>query len=75
MMDMQPPLPGESRSHQGGLAGAITNTEILGTQRERSHQLVHRDAANAATKLMMQNAHLHIVRNTGSSKNEMQHAV
>jgi len=51
-MDTQPPLPGESGSNTGRLAGATTNTDILGTQQERRHKLVHRDAANAATKHM-----------------------
>jgi len=36
---------------------------------------VHRDAANVATKQMTQDAHLKIVRKTGSSKNKMQPAV
>jgi len=74
-MDTQPPLPGESGSNTGQLAGAPSNTDILGTQQERRHKLVHRDAANAATKHMTQDAHLEIICNTGSSKNKMQHAV
>jgi hypothetical protein len=52
MMDTQPPLPDESGSNTGRLAGATSNTEILGDQQERRHQLIHRDAANAATKHM-----------------------
>jgi len=43
-MDTQPPPPAESGSNSGRLAGAISNTEILGTQQERRHKLVHRDA-------------------------------
>jgi len=74
-MDTQPPPPGESGSNTGRLAGATSNTDILGTQQECRHMLVHRDAADAATKQMTQDAHLKIVRKTGSRGNEMQHAV
>jgi len=73
-MDTQPPLPGESGSNTGRLAGATSNMDILGTQQERRHKLVHRDAANAANKHITQDAHLKIVRKTGSSKNKKQHA-
>jgi hypothetical protein len=55
--------------------GATSNTGFIGTQEERRHKLVHRDAANAATQHMTQDAHLKIVRKTGSSKNKKQHAV
>jgi hypothetical protein len=51
------------------LAGATSNTELLGAQQEHRHKLVYRDAANTATKHMTQNAHLKIIRKTGSSKN------
>jgi len=74
-MDKKPPLPGESGSNTGQLAGATTNTDDLGTQQERRHKLVHRDAANAATKIMTQDTHLEIVRKTGSRKNMKQYAV
>jgi hypothetical protein len=37
--------------------------------------LVHRKAAEAATKYKTQDAHLKIVRKTGSSTNKMQHAL
>jgi len=74
-MDTQPPLPGDSGSNTGRLAGATSNTELLGTQQQRRHKLVHRDAGNVATKHMTQDAHLKIVRKTGSSKNKKQHAV
>jgi hypothetical protein len=75
MMDTQPPPPDESGSNTGRLAGATSNTEILGEQQEHRHQLGHRDAANAATKHMTQDAHVKIVCKTGSSKNKKQHAV
>jgi len=74
-MDTQPPPPGQSRSNTGRLAGATSNSEILGTQQEGSHKLLHSDAANLATKHMTQDAHLKIVRKTSSSKNKKHHAV
>ena len=49
--------------------------EILGTQQERRQKIVHRDAADAATKHMTQDAHLKIVRKTGSRRNKLQYAV
>jgi len=74
-MDTHPPPPGESGSNTGRLAGATSRQDILGTQHERRHKLVHHDAANAATKHMTQDAHFKIVRKTGSMENKMQHAV
>ena len=74
-MDTQPPPPGESGLITGWLAGATSNKNILGTQQECRYKWVHPDSANAATKHMTQDAHLKIVRKTGSSKNETQHAV
>jgi len=74
-MDTQPPPPGESGSNTGRLAGATSNTAILGTPQECRHKLVHLDAANAATEHMTQDEHLKIVRKTGSRKNKNQHAV
>jgi hypothetical protein len=74
-MDTQPPPPGEGESNTGRFVGATSNTEILGTQQERWHKLVHRDAADAATKHMTQDAHLKIVRKTVSRRNKKQHAV
>jgi hypothetical protein len=74
-MDRQQPLLGESGSNTGRLAGATTNTVILGKQQPRRHKLVHCDAANAASKHMIQDAHLKIIRQTGCSENQKQHAV
>jgi hypothetical protein len=48
----QPPPQGETESNSGGLVGATSNTEILGTQQDRRHKLLHCDAANVATKHM-----------------------
>jgi hypothetical protein len=74
-MDTQPPPPCESGSITGRLAAATTNTDILGTQQERRHKLVHRNAADAATKHMTQDANLKILRKTGSRRNKKQLAV
>ena len=74
-MDTQPPPPGESGSNTGRLADATTNTDILGTQQECRHKLVHHDAADAAPKNMTQDAHVKIVRKTASRRNKKQHPV
>jgi len=74
-MDTQPPQPGESGSNTARLGGAITIMDILGTQQERRHKLVQRDAANGVTKHMTEDAHLKLVRKTGSSKNTKQHTL
>jgi len=74
-MDTQPPPPGQSGSNTSQLEGATSNTDILGTQQECRHKLVHRDATNAATKHMTQDAHLKTIRKTGSSKHVTQPAV
>jgi hypothetical protein len=74
-MDTQSPPPGESGSNTGRLVGATSNTEILLTQQECRHKLVHRDASNVATKHMTKDAHLKIVRKTRCSKNKNHEAV
>jgi hypothetical protein len=74
-MDTQPPPPGQSGSNTGRLAGATTNTDIRGAQQERRHKLVHRDATDAATKHMTQDAYLKIVHKTGGRRNKQPHAV
>jgi len=74
-MVTQPPQPGPSGSESSRLAGASSNTSLIGTQQESSHQLVHRDAANAATKHITLDAHLKIVCKTGRSTDTQQHAV
>jgi len=74
-MDTQPAPSSERGSNTGRLVGATSNADIHGTQQERRHKLVHRDAANLATKHMTQDAHLKIVRKTGSSRINKQHAV
>jgi hypothetical protein len=74
-MDTQPPTQGESESYSSRLAGTTSDTDILGTQQERRHQLVHHDATNVATKNITQDENLKIVRLRGSSKHMKQHAV
>jgi len=75
IIDTQPPPPGESGSNTARLAGTTSNTEVLCTQQERRYNLVRRDTANAATKYLTQDAHLKIVRKTGSRKNIKQLAL
>jgi hypothetical protein len=55
--------------------GAASNTPLINTTQEHRHQLVHRDAANAATNDVTQDANLKIVKKTESSKNKNQHAI
>jgi len=74
IIDTQPPQPGESGSKSSQLASAKSNTSLIGTEQERRHQLVHRYAANAASTIVTQDAHLKIIRKTGGSTNQMQHA-
>jgi hypothetical protein len=57
------------------LAGATTNTDILGTQQEQRHKFVHRDTADVGIKHMTQDAHLTIVRKTGNRGNKKHHRV
>jgi hypothetical protein len=74
-MDTQTPQPGVMGSESSRTTGALADTSHHGIQPERGHQLVRCDAANAATKHMTQDAHLKVVRKTGSSKNKKQHAI
>jgi hypothetical protein len=73
-MDAQPPPPGESGSNTGRLAGATTNTDILGTQQECRQKSVHRDTTDADTEHMTQDGHLKIFRMIGSRRNKKKHA-
>jgi len=75
IMNTQPPQPGRSGSKSSRLAGASSNSSLLGTQQERRHQLVDHNVAHAATKNTTQDAHLDVVRKTGSSTKKKQHAV
>jgi hypothetical protein len=55
--------------------GASSNAPLAETQLQPRHQLVHRDAAIAATENMAQDAHLKNVRKTGRINNRQQHAI
>jgi len=66
---------GESGSETSLSKGAWSNAALAGTQQQQRHQLVHCEAANTGTKNMTQDGQLNIVRNTGSRKNQMQHAI
>jgi len=74
-MDPQPLQPGPSRSKSSRLLGPSSNMALIGAQQERKQQLVHHDAANAATNNMSQHGHLTIICKNGSSTNRKQYAV
>jgi len=74
-MDSQLPQPRESASNSSQLVGAASNMTRIGTQQEGRHQFIHRDAASASTKHIIQDVHLKIISKTGSSNNKKQHAV
>ena len=75
IMETQSPQPAASGLKSSRLAGDTSNTSLIGTQQQRRHQQVFRDAADAATSNMTQDAYLKIGRKTGSSRNKQQHAV
>jgi len=75
IMETQPPQPAASGLKSSRLAGDTSNTSLIGIQQQCRHQLVHRDAADAATRNMTQDTHLTIVRRTGSRRIKQQHAV
>jgi len=74
-MAPQTPQHGLIESKSSRTAGASSNAPLVETQLHRRHQLVHRDAAIAATENMAQDAHLKKVRKTGCSNNRQQHAI
>jgi len=74
-MDTQPPQPGESGSDSSSLPGAKSNTPLIATPQERRHQLVHRNAANPASNITTQDAHLKNVWKTGRNNYKTHHAV
>jgi len=57
------------------MTGASSYAPLAETQQQHRHQLVHRDAAIAATKSMARDAHSTIVRKTGHCNNRKQHAI
>jgi len=61
-MAPQTPQPGVIQSESNQTTGATSNAPLAETQLQRRHQLVHHDAAIAATEIMAQDAHLKKVR-------------
>jgi len=57
------------------MTGTLTNVPPGERQQQRRHQLVQHGTAIVATKNMTQDAHLPILRETRSSRNEKQHAI
>ena len=74
-MATQTPQTGESGSESSETTGASSHVSLRGTQQQRRHQLVYREAADVASENMTQDAHLKIVRKTGSGTNNKQHAI
>jgi len=74
-MDTQTPQPGCDGYEASRSTYASFNTSLLGTQQERRHQLIHRDAAKEPTNDITQYVHFKIVRKTGSRKNQKQHTI
>jgi hypothetical protein len=66
-MDPQAPQPSVIQSESSRTAGASSNVPLAETQLQRTHQLIHRNAAIAATENMAQDTHLNTVRNTECS--------
>jgi len=57
-MSPQTPHPGVIQAESSQTAGSSSHAPLDETQLQRRHQLVHHDAAIAATKMIAQNAHL-----------------
>jgi hypothetical protein len=74
-MAPQTPLPGGIQSESSQTTGTSSNAPQAETQLQRRQQLVHRDAAIAATEKMAQVARLKKVRKTGHRNNWQQHAI
>jgi len=74
-MAPQTPQPGLIQSESSQTAGASSNAPLVETRLQRRHQLVHRDAAIAATENMAPDALFKKVRKTGRSNNRQQHAI
>jgi len=74
-MAPQTPQPGVIESESSWTMCASSNAPLAETQQQCRHQLVHRDAAIAATEHMAQDADLKMVRKTRRSNNRKQHAI
>ena len=75
IVETQPPQPAASRSKSSRPAGDTSNMSLIATQQEHRHQLVHRNAADAATRNMTHDAHVQIISKIWCSSNKQQHAV
>jgi len=67
--------PGSIGAESSWTTGVSTNVLPGETQQQRRHQLVHHDTAILETENITQDAHWQIVRKTGHSKNDKQHAI
>jgi len=67
--------PGMIQSESSRTTGASSNAPMAETQQQRRHQLVHCNAAIAATENMAQDAYLETVRITGRSDNGQQYSI
>jgi len=74
-MDPQTPQLGVIESKSSWTTGTSSSAPLAETQQQRSHQLVHRVAAIAATKEMTQDAPLENVHKPGRSKDWTQHGI
>jgi len=66
-MATQTPQPGMNGTKPGRSLGVTPNMSLSSAQQKCRHQLVHHNAATAATKNMTEDAHLKIVLKTGRS--------
>jgi len=57
-MAAQTHLPSVIESESSLTTGASSNVPLAGTQKQHTHQLVHRDAEIAATEIMAQDTYL-----------------
>jgi len=74
-MAPQTPQPGVIESESSRTTGASSNEPLAEIVQQCRHQIVHRDAAIAATENMAQDAHLKRVCNTGRSNDRKQYAI
>jgi len=74
-MAPQSPQPGVIQSESSLTMGDSSNAPLADTQQQRRHQLVHRNAAIAATENMAHDADFKIVCITGRSNDKTQHAI
>jgi len=74
-MAPQTSLPGVIESELSHMMGSASNAPLAETQQQFRHQLVHCNAAIAATENMTQDEQLEIVRKTGCSSIRNQHAI